>query len=41
MSNSDKNGASADIESLENQEWLESLDYVLKNAVPELAAELL
>ncbi len=41
MSNSDKNGASADVESIENQEWLESLDYVLKSAGPERAAQLL
>ena len=49
MSNSDQNGASganadgadADIQSIENQEWLESLDYVFQNAGPERVAELL
>jgi pyruvate dehydrogenase E1 component len=47
MSNSDKNGASsagangAELESIENQEWLESLDYVFQTAGPERVAELL
>ncbi|BCM94192.1 pyruvate dehydrogenase E1 component [Abditibacteriota bacterium] len=42
MTNSDKNGAQpTELESLENQEWLESLDYVLKAAGPERVAQLL
>lgn len=43
MSNSDKDPAvlAAEIEKIENQEWLESLDYVLKAAGPERVAALL
>ncbi len=42
MSNPDKDPAvSAQIEQLENEEWLESLDYVLKNSGPERVATLL
>ena len=43
MSNSDKDGAalSAEIEQIENQEWLESLDYVLHSAGPDRVAALL
>ncbi|RYX86515.1 pyruvate dehydrogenase (acetyl-transferring), homodimeric type [bacterium] len=42
MSNSDKNGAQpTELETIENQEWLESLDYVLKAAGPERVAQLL
>ena len=41
MSNSDKNGAlPAEIE-IENQEWLESLDYVLQSSGPDRVAALL
>ncbi len=42
MSNSDKNGAQPnELETIENKEWLESLDYVLKAAGPERVAQLL
>ena len=43
MSNSDKDGAtlSAEIEKIENLEWLESLDYVLQSAGPQRVAALL
>jgi pyruvate dehydrogenase E1 component len=43
MSNTDKDGAdvSAQIENIENQEWLESLDYVLQSAGPDRVAALL
>ncbi|PQV64093.1 pyruvate dehydrogenase E1 component [Abditibacterium utsteinense] len=42
MSNTDTNPAvSPDIEQIENQEWLESLDYVLQSAGPKRVAALL
>jgi pyruvate dehydrogenase E1 component len=42
MSNSDKDPAlNASVEQIENQEWLESLDYVLQSAGPERVAALL
>ena len=37
----DKNGAPTEIENIENQEWLESLDYVFQNAGPDRVAALL
>ncbi len=42
MSNSDHNGAQpTETEAIENQEWLESLDYVLQSAGPQRVAQLL
>ena len=37
----DKNGAPSEIENIENQEWLESLDYVFQSAGPDRVAALL
>ncbi|MBW3635504.1 MAG: pyruvate dehydrogenase (acetyl-transferring), homodimeric type, partial [Armatimonadetes bacterium] len=41
MSNSNHSAASPEIEQIENQEWLESLDYVLQTSGPDRVAALL
>ena len=40
-SHADGGGAPTEIENIENQEWLESLDYVFQNAGPDRVAALL